>query len=270
MRVTIMQPTYLPWAGYFDLMDQADCFVLLDDAQFVKQTWQQRNRIKTPKGLEWITVPVRITGRFGQRINEVELADSRFWMKHIKTLENNYRRAPFFAGLIDSLRSCYADAITSGRLAELNIQIIQWVARQLGITTRLTRSSLLDVDGSGSIRLVRICQALKASEYLSTAGASYLFEDESLFRNAAVNVRFHHYEHPGYAQLFPPFQPFAAILDVLFNIGPEAGDLVRSGRRATLTPDEMMQRRTRDSRGMDGDADDASTAPHYNPKEKAE
>ncbi len=96
MKVAIAQPTYLPWLGYFDLLDQVDKFVLLDTVQFEKQSWQQRNRIKTPTGLMWLTVPVVFRGRLGQRIVDVEIREPEFCRDHLRAVELNYRRAPFF------------------------------------------------------------------------------------------------------------------------------------------------------------------------------
>src|SRR5216684_6490113 len=106
VKVAISQPTYLPWLGYFDLMDQVDVFVLLDDVQFEKQSWQQRNRIKTPVGLQWLTVPVIFKGRFGQLIKDVEIRDPDFWRNHFRAIELNYRRSPFFDHYAEELRSC--------------------------------------------------------------------------------------------------------------------------------------------------------------------
>ena len=103
MKIAISQPTYLPWIGYLDLIDQVETFVLLDNVQFERQSWQHRNRIKTPSGLHWLTVPVLFRGRFGQLINEVEIRDIEFWRNHLRAIELNYRRAPFFADYFDEL-----------------------------------------------------------------------------------------------------------------------------------------------------------------------
>src|SRR5580704_12957199 len=105
VKVAISQPTYLPWLGYFDLIDQVDVFVLLDNVQFEKQSWQQRNRIKTPTGLQWLTVPVIFRGRFGQLIKDVEIREAEFWRNHLRAIELNYRRARFFHQYFEELSS---------------------------------------------------------------------------------------------------------------------------------------------------------------------
>jgi hypothetical protein len=235
-----MQPTYLPWVGYFDLMDQVDQFVLLDDVQFVKRSWQQRNRLKTPKGLEWLTIPVLHTGRREQTISEVELLDPSFWKKHLRGVELNYGAAPYFEEYLPGLRSCYEETAPGMRLAGVTGRFITWLAGQLRIRTPIVWSSQLSVHGVRSERLVRICQALGADTYLSPPGsAEYLLGDLPLFREAGVAVFFHHYDPHEYRQLFPPFLACASAIDLLFNEGPRSLEVIRSGRRPAFTPEEL-------------------------------
>jgi hypothetical protein len=236
-----MQPTYLPWLGYFDLMDQVDSFVLLDDVQFVKQSWQQRNRIKTPRGLEWLTVPVFISGRFGQKINEAQIQDPRFWVTHTKTLDANYARAGHFRALASVLAAEYEAGATTHRLADLHTRLIIWLAGTLDIKTPLVRSSALGVAAAEPCeRLVSLCRHFGASEYISPVGAAgYLLPELNTFRAAGVNVRFHQYRHPEYPQLHGAFLPYASAVDLLFNTGPGAGTIMRSGRLAPCAPEEL-------------------------------
>src|SRR5205823_3408897 len=147
MKIAISQPTYLPWLGYFDLIDQVDAFVLLDSVQFEKQSWQQRNRIKTPTGLQWLTVPVVFRGRLGQRIMEVIIRDPEFPRKHLRAIELNYRRAPFFDRYFPELARILEQHPSGSHLADLNLEIIRWVCAALGIQTTLIRSSELHQDG---------------------------------------------------------------------------------------------------------------------------
>src|SRR5271169_2190069 len=138
MRIAISQPTYLPWIGYLDLIDQVDTFVFLDNVQFEKQSWQHRNRIKTPTGLQWLTVPVLFRGRFGQLINEVEIRDIEFSRNHLRAIELNYRRAPFFNDYFEQLssRMTTKTRCSSGALiADLDIDLIEWFMNLLGIET---------------------------------------------------------------------------------------------------------------------------------------
>src|SRR5277367_1216320 len=159
MRIAISQPTYLPWLGYFDLIDQVDTFVFLDDVQFEKQSWQQRNRIKTPTGLQWLTVPVVFRGRLEQKIKDVQIRVPDFWRDHIRAIELNYRRAPFFDHYYEQL----ADILRSGgtELSRLNERLIEFFMNSLGLRTPLLRSSALNQEGQRTERLANICKSLR-------------------------------------------------------------------------------------------------------------
>lgn len=239
MKIAISQPAYLPWLGYFDLMDQVDTFVLLDSVQFEKQSWQQRNRIKTPSGLQWLTVPVVFRGHFGQRIQDVEIRDPEFSRKHLRAVELNYRRAPFFRPYFSEFAEILQDS--SGlSLLELNQRLILWFCRVLGVRTEILRSSELNGKGKRSDLLVSLCRLLGAKTYLSPLGSAvYLTEDISRFLDAGIEVEFQHYEHPEYRQLFPPFQSHASVLDLIFNEGEASSSIVRSGRRPSFKPSEV-------------------------------
>lgn len=239
MRIAISQPAYLPWLGYFDLMEQVDTFVLLDSVQFEKQSWQQRNRIKTPSGLQWLTVPVVFRGHFGQRICDVEIRDPDFHRKHLRAIELNYRRSPFFNQYFPELAEILS-RFSSQKLSLLTEQLIVWFAGTLGIRTKILRSSELEVQGKRSELLVSLCLRLRADSYLSPLGSSaYLMEELSLFSTARIDVGFQHYEHPEYRQLFPPFQSHASVLDLIFNEGPSSSTILRSGRRPAFAPGEV-------------------------------
>ncbi len=243
MKVAIAQPTYLPWLGYFDLIDQVDAFVILDNVQFEKQSWQQRNRIKTPTGLQWLTVPVSLRGRFGQLINEVEIRDDEFWRKHLRAIELNYRRASFFVDFFPELNIKLSGSAGS-RLLDLNVGLIAWFMRELQIRTPLLFASRMNVAGKRTELLANICTSLGATEYISPVGsASYLLREMDLMTSRSIEVRFHNYEHPRYQQMFPPFIPYASILDLLFNEGGRSPEIMRSGRRQLLTPDQVGTQR---------------------------
>lgn len=243
MKIAIAQPTYLPWLGYFDLLDQVDTFVLLDTVQFEKQSWQQRNRIKTPAGLLWLTVPVVFRGRLGQRIVDVEIREADFWRDHLRAVELNYRRSAFFAQYFPALSELLPSASAGLRLAELNICLLRWLAEVLGIKTQIVRSSELAVDGKRTHLLAEICSLLGATTYISPLGsADYLLHELPILTSRGVDVVFQHYDHPSYRQLFPPFQPHASALDLLFNEGEASLATVRSGRRTPFAPSEVAQR----------------------------
>lgn len=239
MKVAISQPTYLPWIGYLDLIDQVDLFVILDNVQFVKQTWQQRNRIRTAAGLQWLTVPVKL--RFGQMIHEVEIREPDFHVDHLRAVELAYRRAPHFQRYFDGLGIKF-----SGResllLADLNLALLNWIMQELQIKTPLLRASSLGQSGRRTELLGNICAALGATGYISPAGsATYLLAEHELLTQRGVEVAFHHYEHPVYRQLHKPFTPYASVIDLMFNEGDEALKIVRSGRKPCYSIDEMRE-----------------------------
>lgn len=232
--VAIAQPTFLPWIGWFDLADQVDSFVLLDDVAFSKQSWQQRNRIRTRNGLEFLIVPVKTAGRLGQRIADCELADQLFVVKMLKSLQSNYAKAPFFDPFFEGLAATLHTAVRTNYLVELNCALIAWMAEKLGVTTAMIRASELATGGERGEHVAAICEMVGASRYLSPAGSeNYLIEDSHAFERRKIEVLIHMYEHPTYIQKFNPFIPFASALDLIFNVGPGAGAVMRSGRRAS-------------------------------------
>jgi len=239
MKIAIAQPTYLPWMGYFDGMDQVDCFVILDSVQFEKHSWQQRNRIKTPIGLQWLTVPVVSRGRLGQRIQDVEIPAGDFARKHLRAIELNYRRAPYFDIYFPRLLELLRIEGERLPLVDLNLRLIEWFCQLLGIQTRLVRSSDLEESGRRCELLVNLCRRLNADSYLSALGsAGYLLDELDRFSEAGIQVTFQHYEHPRYEQLFPPFCPYASVLDIVFNEGDRSMGIIRSGRRPPFTADQ--------------------------------
>jgi WbqC-like protein len=238
MQVAIMQPTYLPWIGYFDLMDQVDLFVYLDNVQFSRQSWQQRNRIKTVKGLEWLTVPV--AGHFAQ-LQHTPLAGSAFARKHARSIEVNYGRAACFDEFFPGLSRRIAEGAATGQLVELNVSCIELIAEALGIRTPRVRASTLRAAGTRGERVLEICVELGASGYLSPIGAAeYLLHDRDRFAAAGVSIHFQSYDHPEYRQLFPPFVPFASAIDAILNEGAQTSRIMRAGRRAPRSAGELQ------------------------------
>lgn len=239
MKVAISQPTYLPWIGYLDLIDQVDLFVILDNVQFAKQTWQQRNRIRTAAGLQWLTVPVKL--RFGQLINEVEIREPEFHVDHLRAIELAYRRAPHFQNYFEEIGRRLAKT-GSPLLVDLNASLLAWIMEVLDIKTPLIRASTLRQDGKRTGLLANICSAVGATEYISPAGsAAYLIAEQELLTCRGIEVLFHHYEHPVYRQLHKPFTPYASVIDLMFNEGNEAFKIVRGGRKPCYTLEEMRE-----------------------------
>lgn len=240
MKVAIAQPTYLPWLGYFDLIDQVDTFVLLDTVQFEKQSWQQRNRIKTPAGLQWLTVPVKIKGRSTQLIGEVEIAEPKFCKKHLNMVHAHYRTTSYFKEFFPQLSEILNESCRGG-LAALNFRLIEWLRVSMGITVPLVLSSALKVEGKRSALNLAICEKLGATKYYSALGSAvYLLSDEDLFTQRGIEVYFQNYLHPEYQQRFAPFCPHASTLDLIFNEGPRSLAIIRSGRGVPLLPSQVV------------------------------
>jgi UDP-2,4-diacetamido-2,4,6-trideoxy-beta-L-altropyranose hydrolase len=230
--LAIAQPTFLPWSGWYDLVDQVDFLVLLDDVAFSKQSWQQRNRIRTPEGLSYLTVPVHTAGKLGQRICDTQTAGTAFVQKILRTVAQNYRRARFFDRYYPELCSVLERSAVTQSLSELNCGLIEWLGAQLGVTTPSVRSSQLGVGGKRGAHVAMLCEHFGAKSYISPPGAEdYLIEDRAEFDRRSIAVEIHMYEHPVYRQCFEPFEPFASALDLLLNEGDRAGDILRSGRK---------------------------------------
>lgn len=232
--IAIAQPTFLPWLGWFDLADQVDLVVLLDDVAFSKQSWQQRNRIRTPQGLRYITVPVQTAGRLGQRIRDTQLAGDGFVQKITRSVAQNYSRSRYFDRYFPTFCAELEGLSAAGNLCTLNCGLIEWLARELQVGTPSVRSSQLNVGGKRGEHVALLCEHLGSSQYVSPAGAeSYLLEDRIEFDRRSIAVHLQAYEHPTYRQCFEPFTPFATAFDALLNEGELAGSIMRSGRRPT-------------------------------------
>ncbi|OJA88405.1 WbqC family protein [Burkholderia ubonensis] len=227
-RVAILQSNYIPWKGYFDLIAACDEFILYDDAQYTRRDWRNRNQIKTPQGVQWLSVPVKVKGKYHQSIRETEIDGIDWAPQHWKRLQQNYARAPHFARYADTLEALYLGR-RYDTLSELNRTLLTWVNEQLEIGTRISSSSDYDLHGDRTEKLLNLCVQAGATEYLSgPAARSYL--DESLFAQANVAVRWFDYPaYPEYPQQWGAFVHGVTVLDVLFNCGPDA-------RRYALCP----------------------------------
>jgi hypothetical protein len=222
MRCVVLQPSYIPWRGYFHQIRLADIFVFYDDVQYDKHGWRNRNRIKTPNGTQWLTVPVRHKGNVSEHIpiDEIRISDDVWRRKHLLALQQAYRRAPHFADYEALLESFFGQ--TWRLLADLTIETTIAISRELGITsTRFVRSSSLEVGGFRLERLLAVLRAVGATHYLSgPAARSYL--DPAAFEAAGVTLEYMTYDYPEYPQLYPPFEPRVSILDLLLMTGGDA------------------------------------------------
>lgn len=239
--LAVLQPGYLPWLGYFDLLSKADVFVHYDDVQFDKHGWRNRNRVKGPKGAIWLTVPVLHHGRGGQSILEVEIDDRRNWRrKHLSTISQLYAHAPFVDAFLPGLRAIIERPWR--RLVDLDLALIDWLAAQIGISTPCYRASQLDVGGDRIERLVNLCKHLGASRYISgNAARDYL--DVTRFAAASIEVVWHDYAHPTYAQQHGEFVPYLSVLDLVLNAGARSlSVLSQRGAISAVAPERAELR----------------------------
>lgn len=220
-RVVINQSNYLPWKGYFDLIHDADLFIFLDDVQFTKNDWRNRNVIKGPNGPCWLTIPVGpATNR---RVDEVPLPGGNWRDKHWRTLVQSYGKAPHFARYETFLRRLYAPDAPWRTLSEFNQSVIASIAsEQLGIRTVFARSTDFNVSGHGAERVLGLLKAAGATTYISgPRGRDYL--NPSRFADDNIEIIWKDYSaYPVYPQLHPPFNHAVSIVDLLCHVGPEA------------------------------------------------
>jgi hypothetical protein len=214
----VLQPSYLPWIGYFDLMAQADAFVWYDDVQFDKHGWRNRNRIKGPRGPLWLTVPILHAGRAQQSINATEVDETKPWRrKHLLSIGQSYARAPFLRDVLPRLEEIVG--ASPQHLVDLAIATTDWLATEFAITTPRHRASELEAEGDRNGRLIELCRRFGATRYLSgDAARDYI--DLERFDTAGIEVAWHGYEHPVYPQLHGDFIPYLSALDLLLNVGP--------------------------------------------------
>jgi hypothetical protein len=229
MRVAIHQPQYLPWLGYFDKLDSADVFVILDTVQYKKHEWQNRNRIRTKgrDGWQWLTVP--IIDRFPERIDLVEINGRNDWpRKHSHALELHYGKAPHWAPVGPELLALLQRPWA--RICDLNVAVLDLICRHLGITTRRVLASTLLARDEQTGRLIDLCRAVGGTQYLAGQGGQG-YMDFGQFAAAGIGVQVQTYHHPEYPQRYTPFVSHLSVIDLLFNCGPQSLEILRSGRR---------------------------------------
>ena len=220
-RALITQSDYIPWKGYFHSIKRVDELILLDDVQYTRRDWRNRNRIKTPQGLMWLTIPVQVRGKYSQTISETLVADLRWGPKHLETLRHCYSRAPYFRNYQALLEELYLGE-QSQFLSEINRSFISAICDRLGIHTAIRRSSEFDLLPGKNKRLIAICQQSEITDYY-TGKAARAYLDEGLFNASGIRVHWlDHSGYPEYPQLHGPFEHAVTVLDLLFMMGPEA------------------------------------------------
>jgi hypothetical protein len=225
--VAIVQSNYIPWKGYFDLINLVDEFILLDDVQYTRRDWRNRNRIKTANGAQWLTIPVETKGRYFQTISETVVSDPDWPAHHWRTLQHHFAAAPYFKAYWPRLEELYG-ALHERYLSEINYRFITAICELLGIPTKITWSMEYESSGQKTERLIGLCKQAGATAYLSgPAARAYL--DEALFDQEGVALHYMDYSgYPEYPQLYPPFDHAVTMLDLLFNVGPAAPKYLKS------------------------------------------
>ncbi len=227
MKCAIIQPCYIPWRGYFDIIHDVDVFVFHDDIQYTKQDWRNRNRIKTAGGLKWVTVPVGDV-KTETPIHQVRITDQSWAGRHMALFRGSYENTPFFKVCMEFLLPIYETKWSL--LADLDICLTEEIARFLGIRTRFLRSSEMGIEGKKTERIIAICRKAGADQYLSgPAARDYL--DEPWLKREGIQLSYKHYEYPPYPQFHGPFEAQVSIVDLLCHCGPSAPDYIWNFKR---------------------------------------
>jgi WbqC-like protein len=225
--IAIVQSNYIPWKGYFDLIRAVDEFILYDDAQYTRRDWRNRNKVKTPTGPQWLTIPVEVKGKYYQAIKDVQISDTAWTKAHWKTIVHNYARGRSFREYCAALEDLYLGT-TERYLSEINYRFLTVISRMLGIKTKVSWSMDYHRAEGKTERLVDLCKQAGATEYLSGPSAKG-YIDEALFQAEGIALRYVDYAgYPEYAQLYPPFEHTVSVIDLILNTGSDAPKYLKS------------------------------------------
>lgn len=229
-KVVVLQPSFIPWRGYFHQIQKSDTFVFYDDVQYDKNGWRNRNRIKTTNGVRWLTVPVHGKGAVLEAtpLKSISISWEKDWRKPVwETVRQSYSKAPYFSRYAEVLQPFFTERTES--LVDLTIGLTKALANELGIGGRtFMRSSELNVSGERMEHLLNVLKAVGATHYVSGPSAqSYI--DEGLFAQNGITLEYMTYDYPEYEQLYPPYDPQVSVIDLLFMKGPEAPRYIWDG-----------------------------------------
>ncbi|MGM8213370.1 WbqC family protein [Virgibacillus sp. W0430] len=226
MKVAIHQPNYLPWAGFWDKMDRVNKFILLDTAMFTKSEFIHRNKVKTPEGSKWLTVPIK--GK-QKPINQLLIENKQKWRaSHWTVIYNSYKKSPYFNEYREGFERIYQKKWI--KLADLNVTLIHHLKEILEIDTEIIKESDFNVDfGTGNTRNINIIKQLQADRYISGIGAK-VYNDEKRFEKNNIQLIYQQFNPPVYPQRWGKFKSHMSIIDMLFNCGPNTMKLIRSSR----------------------------------------
>jgi hypothetical protein len=219
MKIGTIQSNFLPWRGYFDFIREVDLFIIHDDVQYTKGDWRNRNKIKTPRGPEWITVPVHYR-QSSQLIEETEIDYSKPWARNmLNRIKVSYQKAPCFEPYFSELSDLLMEPAET--ISDLNYRLLKWGCAHLEIKTPLTFSREYHPEGTKTERLIGLLEKVGATSYLSGPSAKAYIKPE-LFEQAGIHLEYQVYDYPEYEQLYPPYEPAVSVIDLLFMFGKES------------------------------------------------
>lgn len=225
-KVMVSQSNYIPWKGFFDSIQTVDTYVIFDEVQYTRRDWRNRNKIKTPQGSIWLSVPVEVKGKYTQKISETKISDPTWAQQHWMSIQHNYKRAPFFKEMSPLFESLFTQAGKIEFLSEVNELFLKEICKVLSIKTEFINSSEFELESGKSERILGICKQLQTTTYF-TGPTAKAYMNESLFKENGIEVKYYNFEnYPEYPQLYPPFEHAVSILDVLFMTGPDASNHV--------------------------------------------
>ena len=225
--VVIVQSNYIPWRGYFDLINFADEVILYDDVQYTIRDWRNRNIIKTPTGPLWLTIPVKVKGQYYQKIKDTKISDRTWNQRHWASITHNYAKARYFHQYREFFEHLYCRE-SEESLSEINCRFLAAICRALGVNTKVSRSMDYELIGDKTERLVHLCKQAGATRYLSGPAAKVYLNEDAFARDGIAVTYMNYSGYREYAQLFPPFQPKVSIIDLILNEGPHATEYMKS------------------------------------------
>ena len=227
-KIAILQSNYIPWKGYFDIINLVDEFVVYDEAQYTKRDWRNRNLIKTKDGLKWLTIPVQVKGKYEQKINETRVSDKNWAENHWKTICHNYAHAGYFERYKERFEKAYEVVARMDLLSEINLYFIKFIVEILGLRTEFSLSGQYSLTGNKSEKIISVCKQAGADTYI-TGPAAKSYIDSQLFKAEGISLVWMDYSgYPEYNQLFPPFEHSVSIIDLILNEGHQATKFMKS------------------------------------------
>ena len=221
-KIAILQSNYIPWKGYFDMIRSVDEFILYDDMQYTRRDWRNRNLVKSPQGLHWLTIPVEVKGKFDQKIKDTKISEKTWAKDHWKTIQLYYSKTPHFKEYESVFEKTFQECELIDSLSQINFKWIQLICGLLQIPTKLSWSADYELKEGKTERLIGLCQSAGATHYLSGPAAKDYIVNQ-LFDDAGIGLEYMNYEgYPEYIQLYGKFEHGVTILDLLFNTGSKA------------------------------------------------